>query len=230
MIVLSFSFLDNKGLAQTFILDIGKAFDTPPYDLLQSKSLSYVMCGTTLTWIYSFLCFRQQRVVVNGVKSDWALVSPSVSQGIIRGLLLFRIAQLVRCLTADMCLIADTCLTADPGVTSSITARSHTFLEIDHEIISMVFFLPFTDVASYKRMYVHEVLINRLVKIAQEKVWLGELKYDAADKETDTENSCSYVYRVFWPSSRVSKQNQYETVNDPTTGQEHPIYRTMRTE
>ena len=35
-----------------------------------------------------------------------------------------------------MCLATDACLTADPGVTSSIPARSHTFAEIDHEIIS----------------------------------------------------------------------------------------------
>ena len=32
-----------------------------------------------------------------------------------------------------------TCLTADPGVASSFTARSHTFAEIDHEIISSPF-------------------------------------------------------------------------------------------
>ena len=31
-----------------------------------------------------------------------------------------------------------TCLTADPGIASSIPARSHTFVEIDHEIISTV--------------------------------------------------------------------------------------------
>ena len=30
-------------------------------------------------------------------------------------------------------------------------------------------------VVSYKRKYVHEVLVNRLFKLAQEKVWLGEL-------------------------------------------------------
>ena len=29
-------------------------------------------------------------------------------------------------------------LTADPGVMSSILAQSHTFVEFDHEIISMV--------------------------------------------------------------------------------------------
>ena len=31
---------------------------------------------------------------------------------------------------------------ADPGVASSIPARSHTFVEIDHEIISTVILLP----------------------------------------------------------------------------------------
>ena len=30
-------------------------------------------------------------------------------------------------------------------------------------------------VVSYKQKYVHEVLVNYLVKLAQEKVWLGEL-------------------------------------------------------
>ena len=31
------------------------------------------------------------------------------------------------------CLVTDAKLTADPGVASSIPARSHTFVEIDHE-------------------------------------------------------------------------------------------------
>ena len=72
-------------------------------------------------------------------------------------------------------------LTADPGVKSLIQAWSHTFVEIDQEIISMVIFLPSADswkkgVISYKRKYdMHEVLANRLFKLAQEKVWLGEL-------------------------------------------------------
>ena len=43
------------------------------------------------------------------------------------------------------CLATDACLTADPGVASSIPARSHTFVEIDHEIISTVILLPSAD-------------------------------------------------------------------------------------
>ena len=36
-------------------------------------------------------------------------------------------------------------VTADPGVASSIPARYHTFVEIDHEIISTVILLPSAD-------------------------------------------------------------------------------------
>ena len=54
-------------------------------------------------------------------------------------------------------------------------AWSYTFVEIDHEIISTAILLPFTDsrrvVVSYNRKYVHKVLVNCLVKLAQEKVW-----------------------------------------------------------
>ena len=47
-----------------------------------------------------------------------------------------RVGQLV------MCLATDARRTADPGVASSIPARSHNFVEIDHEIISTVILLP----------------------------------------------------------------------------------------
>ena len=50
-----------------------------------------------------------------------------------------RVAQSVTCLATDAC------LTADPGVASSIPAWSHTFVEIDHEIISTVILLPSAD-------------------------------------------------------------------------------------
>ena len=55
------------------------------------------------------------------------------------GFLPGRLAQSVTCLATDAC------LTADPGVASSIPARYHTFVEIDHEIISTVILLPSAD-------------------------------------------------------------------------------------
>ena len=44
-----------------------------------------------------------------------------------------------------MRLATDASLTADPGVKSLIPGRSHTFVEIDHEIISMFILLPSTE-------------------------------------------------------------------------------------
>ena len=47
-----------------------------------------------------------------------------------------RVVQSVTCLATDVS------LTADPGVTSSIPAGYHTFVEIDYVIISTVILLP----------------------------------------------------------------------------------------
>ena len=61
--------LRQKGQADTFISWIfEKTFDTPPHELLKSRLFSNGKGGTTLNWINAFLCFRQQRVVVNGIK------------------------------------------------------------------------------------------------------------------------------------------------------------------
>ena len=54
-----------------------------------------------------------------------------------------RVAQSVTCLATHAC------LTADPGVASSIPVGSHTYVEIDHEMISTIILLPSAD--SFKK-------------------------------------------------------------------------------
>ena len=81
------------------------------------------------------------------------------------------IAQSVTCLTTD------TCLTADPGIVSSIPTWSQTFVEIDHEIISMVIsmvILPSADslkkgCCQLQAKVCVQILVNRLFKLAREK-------------------------------------------------------------
>ena len=62
--------LDRSGQVDTFVLDFEKAFYTPTHELLKCKLYAYGIGGKILKWIDSFLCDRQQRVMVNGVKSD----------------------------------------------------------------------------------------------------------------------------------------------------------------
>ena len=58
--------------------------------------------------------------------------------------------KLTSCVAQSVtCLATDACLTAIPGVVSSVQARSHTFVEIDHEINSTVILLPSAD--SFKK-------------------------------------------------------------------------------
>ena len=104
--------LDNRGHIDTFILDFEKAFDTSPHELLKSKLFSYGIVGKTLKWIDSFLCFRQQRVVVNGMKSDWAPVLSGVPQGTVLGPLLFSlyINDISSDIESEIRLFADDCV------------------------------------------------------------------------------------------------------------------------
>ena len=79
-----------------------------------------------------------------------------------------RVAQSVTCL------VTDAKLTADPGVASLIPARSHTFVEIDHEIISTVILLPSAEsftkgCCQLQAKVCARLLVNCLFKLAEEK-------------------------------------------------------------
>ena len=100
---------------------------------------------------------------------------------------------------------------------SLIQARSHTFMEIDHETISSVILLPSTDsrrvVVSYKRKYVHEVLLNYIVKLAQEKSgvrWSDRPDMTIAvdwDVKNQTKHKTSYaaikLATIFYPPTKL---------------------------
>ena len=64
-----------------------------------------------------------------------------------------------------------------------IQDQSHTFVEIDHDLMSMVFHsLPLNQegiVVGFKGKYVHKLLVNCLFKPVQAKVWLDELTLPA---------------------------------------------------
>ena len=104
--------MDDGGQVDTFILEVEKDFDTPLHDLLKCKLYGYDIRGKTLKWLDSFLCFRQQRVVANGIKSDLGPVLSGVPQGTVHRPLLFSlyINDITTDIDSEIRLFADDCV------------------------------------------------------------------------------------------------------------------------
>ena len=105
--------LDNQGQVDTFILDFEKAFDIPLMNFSKANCLAMEFFGgKTMKWVDAFLCFMQQTVVVNGVKSDWAPAVSGVPQGTVLGPLLFslHINDIMSDIESEIRLFADDCV------------------------------------------------------------------------------------------------------------------------
>ena len=96
--------MDNNFAVGAVLMDLPKAFDCIPHNLLIAKLPAYGFKEKTLLYIYSFLENRKQSVKINNTNSNFQTIRSGVPQGSIVGPFFLIFSSMIFSFYCAMCL------------------------------------------------------------------------------------------------------------------------------
>ena len=73
--------LEKNQYVAAVLMDLSKAFDCLPHDILLDKLSAYGMSTDSVSLLESYLSNRKQQIKINGILSSWSDIQKGVPQG-----------------------------------------------------------------------------------------------------------------------------------------------------